>query len=142
MYTLFPTANFGRLTEKCFMLEILEVFTGGRARNWCKTLLFCLTPLVKTPKISNVKHFSAKPPKLAVGNNVYMRVLKWFLLKMSHVLGNLCTLFFFTLNIFRLSLVQIRDESWLRSGIFRNLSDFDRLYLRAQMDFFHNFYFS
>ena len=63
---------------------------------------------------------------------------------MLRVWHSSCTLFFSFCSLFVISdggSAEIWDESWLRSGFSRNSSNFDRLYLRAQVDFFNNFWF-
>ena len=74
--------------------RFLRFSPGGSSKKARFCTNFWFDPPVKTSKISSMKHFSVKRPKLAIGNSVYMRVLKGFPLKMFHVLGNLCTLFF------------------------------------------------
>ena len=89
--------------------------SGIWAWNWYKTWLLSLTPLMKILQISSLKYFSVKPPNLDIGNNLYMRVLKGFLLKMLHILGNLCTLFFCTFEHF--SAISGLDPGWILAEI-------------------------
>ena len=87
-------SKFGALTEKYFTLEILGFLIGKTSLKLIQNLSLELIFPIKKPKISSVKYFSAKAPNLDVGNDLYKRVLTGFLLKMLHILGKLCTLFF------------------------------------------------
>ena len=68
---------------------------------------------------------------------------KQFFITLNHFRSRRCTFFFILLHFFNSqhSSAPDRDQSWPRSGIFRNLPNFDRLYLRAQLDFFQNVWF-
>ena len=91
---------------------------------------------------SKMTKFSIKPKLLDIRNVMKKTACKRFLITLNHFRSRRCTLFFFILLIFfnsQHSSAPDRAQSWPRSGIFRNLSNFDRLYLRAQMDFFQNF---
>ena len=90
-----------------------------------------------------MKKISTKPKLLDVRNVMKKTACKRFLITLNHFRSRRCTLFFHSAHFFNSqhSSAPDRDQSWPRSGIFRNLPNFDRLYLRAQMDFFQNFWF-